>query len=49
MYVSIISKVQEYFTTSKWCVIDMTYKNKVIVYDKFLKNPKDIYWKDLKL
>jgi len=32
MYVVIISKVQESFTTCKWCVIHMTNKTKVIVY-----------------
>jgi hypothetical protein len=32
MYVFIISKVQESFTTFKWCVIHMTYKTKVIIY-----------------
>jgi hypothetical protein len=29
MYVFIISKVQKYFTTCKWCVIHMTYKRKL--------------------
>jgi hypothetical protein len=30
MYIFIISKVQESFTTCKWCVIHMTYKTKVL-------------------
>ncbi len=48
MYVFIMSKVQKYFPTCKWCVIHITYKKMLQLMIKKLK-PKDfnIYWKEL--